>query len=138
MRALVLIVCLGLTHAQQAIDPAYLRQYYQQIAQQAGSQGAQRGHEATPVYEPGPQEQQINQQYVQQPQQIRVKDNVNDQVRLKGDIAKTLKSNSTPRLQIRQQYIQQQQARQYQPQQYQIPQQQVCFLLPLFNCRFTF
>ena len=83
MRGLVLIVCLGITHAyaQQAIDPAYLRQYYQQIAQQAGA-SQQRSHEATPVYEPPGQEQQLSQQYVQQPQQIRVKDNVNDQVGL--------------------------------------------------------
>lgn len=33
---------------QQEVDPAYLRQYYAQIAQQAGAQVPQK---ATPIYE---------------------------------------------------------------------------------------
>ncbi|XP_019529060.1 activating signal cointegrator 1 complex subunit 2 homolog isoform X1 [Aedes albopictus] len=104
MRAIVLIsvLCAGLTVAfpQQAIDPAYLRQYYQQIAAQAGAQGgaAQARADATPIYEQGAQEQQHVPQYVQQQQaqQLRLRDNVQDQ--------------------IQRQYQQPQQIRQYQPQ----------------------
>ncbi|EAT45622.1 AAEL003112-PA [Aedes aegypti] len=76
MRAIVLIsvLCAGLTVAfpQQAIDPAYLRQYYQQIAAQAGAQGgsAQARADATPIYEQGAQEQQHVPQYVHQQDQI--------------------------------------------------------------------
>ncbi|XP_062544249.1 putative uncharacterized protein DDB_G0271606 isoform X1 [Armigeres subalbatus] len=118
MRAIVLIsvLCAGLATAfpQQAIDPAYLRQYYQQIAAQAGAQGdgPQARADATPIYEQGAQEQQHVPQYIhqqqqqqQQAQQLRLRDNVQDQ--------------------IQRQYQQPQQARQYQPQyqaQYQ-PQQ---------------
>ncbi|KXJ76155.1 uncharacterized protein LOC109401031 isoform X2 [Aedes albopictus] len=88
MRAIVLIsvLCAGLTVAfpQQAIDPAYLRQYYQQIAAQAGAQGgaAQARADATPIYEQGAQEQQHVPQYVQQQQaqQLRLRDNVQDQI----------------------------------------------------------
>lgn len=75
MRAIVLIsvLCAGLAAAfpQQAIDPAYLRQYYQQIAQQAGAQGgsAQARADATPIYEQGAQEQQHVPQYLHQQQQ---------------------------------------------------------------------
>ncbi|XP_055610778.1 transcription factor SPT20 homolog isoform X2 [Uranotaenia lowii] len=87
MRAIVLIsvLCAGFASAfpQQAIDPAYLRQYYQQIAQQAGAQtggGPQARSDSTPIYEQGAQEQQHIPQYVQQGQQIRLRDNVQDQV----------------------------------------------------------
>lgn len=80
MRAIVLIsvLCAGLTVAfpQQAIDPAYLRQYYQQIAAQAGAQGgsAQARADATPIYEQGAQEQQHVPQYVHQQDQVRFGD----------------------------------------------------------------
>ncbi|XP_058463639.1 transcription factor SPT20 homolog [Malaya genurostris] len=102
MRAIVLfsILCVGLASAlpQQAIDPAYLRQYYQQIAEQAIAQGnpAEPRADATPIHEQGAQEQQHVPQYVQQGQQIRLRDNVQDQ--------------------IQRQYQQQQAVRQYQPQ----------------------
>lgn len=56
---------------QQQLDPSYLQQYY---SQQSGAR-----QEATPIYESGSQE--VEQQYVQQGQQIRVKDNVGEQVR---------------------------------------------------------
>lgn len=87
MRAIVLVsvLCAGLASAfpQQAIDPAYLRQYYQQIASQAGAQGgaAQQRADAIPIYEQGAQEQQHVPQYLSQGQQLRVRDNVQDQVR---------------------------------------------------------
>ncbi|XP_052861101.1 activating signal cointegrator 1 complex subunit 2 homolog [Anopheles cruzii] len=93
------ILCVGFASAypQQAVDPAYLRQYYQQIAQAAGAQGTAQGRaDGTPIYEQGAQEQQHIPQYLPQGQQIRLKDNVHDQVQ-------------------RSQY-QQPQARQYQPQ----------------------
>ncbi|XP_062544250.1 putative uncharacterized protein DDB_G0271606 isoform X2 [Armigeres subalbatus] len=93
MRAIVLIsvLCAGLATAfpQQAIDPAYLRQYYQQIAAQAGAQGdgPQARADATPIYEQGAQEQQHVPQYIhqqqqqqQQAQQLRLRDNVQDQI----------------------------------------------------------
>lgn len=49
----ILIAVVSATSAQhqqqqQEIDPAYLRQYYSQIAQQAGAQAPQK---ATPIYE---------------------------------------------------------------------------------------
>uniref|UniRef100_A0A182K3A0 Uncharacterized protein n=1 Tax=Anopheles christyi TaxID=43041 RepID=A0A182K3A0_9DIPT len=102
MRAFVVasILCVGFVSAypQQAVDPAYLRQYYQQIAQAAGAQNAAQGRaDGAPIYEQGAQEQQHIPQYLpQQGQQLRVKDNVHDQIQ-------------------RTQY-QQPQARQYQPQ----------------------
>uniref|UniRef100_T1DMX3 Putative cuticular protein 135 rr-2 family n=1 Tax=Anopheles aquasalis TaxID=42839 RepID=T1DMX3_ANOAQ len=73
MRAFVVasILCVGFVSAypQQAVDPAYLRQYYQQIAQAAGAQGRA---DSTPIHEPGAQEQQHIPQYLpQQGQQIR-------------------------------------------------------------------
>lgn len=88
MRAIVLVsvLCAGLASAfpQQAIDPAYLRQYYQQIAAQAGAQGAAAGAQqradATPIYEQGAQEQQHVPQYLSQGQQLRLRDNVQDQI----------------------------------------------------------
>ena len=46
----------------QQLDPAYLRQYYSQIAQQAGAQGSHNvARAATPIYE-----QQDQPQYQQQ------------------------------------------------------------------------
>jgi hypothetical protein len=44
---------------QQQLDPAYLRQYYSQVAQQAGAEGSAR---ATPIFEQQdqPQYQQHN------------------------------------------------------------------------------
>ncbi|EDS41159.1 conserved hypothetical protein [Culex quinquefasciatus] len=78
MRAIVLVsvLCAGLASAfpQQAIDPAYLRQYYQQIASQAGAKGgaAQQRADATRIYEQGAQEQQHVPQYLSQGQQLRI------------------------------------------------------------------
>lgn len=62
---------------QQQIDPAYLQQYYQQVAQAAG---AARSPGATPIYE---QDNAANQQpqYITQGQQLRVKDTVQEQAR---------------------------------------------------------
>lgn len=63
---------------QQQIDPAYLRDYYSQIAQ-AGGRGSPT--EATPIYE---QEspQNLQPQYLTTAgQQIRVKDAASEQVR---------------------------------------------------------
>lgn len=73
------VVLLSLTSAypQQAVDPAYLQQYYQQIAQQ--TQAARGAGGATPIYEQEAQEPA--QQYVQQGQQYRIKDTVSEQVR---------------------------------------------------------
>ena len=78
----VLVICVslsGLCAGQQSqqlqgIDPAYLRQYYQQVAQQAGASG-----ESTPIFEQNPEP---SQQYSQSTgQQIRHKDNAQDQVK---------------------------------------------------------
>uniref|UniRef100_A0A182X8P0 Cuticular protein RR family n=1 Tax=Anopheles quadriannulatus TaxID=34691 RepID=A0A182X8P0_ANOQN len=73
MRAFVVatILCVGFVSAypQQAVDPAYLRQYYQQIAQAAGAQNAAQGRaDATPIHEQGAQEQQHIPQYLPQGQ----------------------------------------------------------------------
>lgn len=78
MRAIFLISSFFISviytqHAPQAVDPAYLRQYYQQIAQQASGGNP----EATPIFE---QNSDSHQQYISQGQQIRVKDNVQEQV----------------------------------------------------------
>lgn len=80
MRAFVLISTLLMSvvnaqHGSQAVDPSYLRQYYQQIAQQSGG-----NPEATPIFEQNPDS---HQQYINQGQQIRVKDNVQEQVNKK-------------------------------------------------------
>lgn len=61
---------------QQQIDPAYLRDYYSQIA--AGARGAPT--EATPIYEQDNSQNQQS-QYASSGQQIRVKDPVAEQVR---------------------------------------------------------
>lgn len=53
------VVSVSSAQQHQQLDPAYLRQYYSQLAQQGGSQGAPR--EATPIFE-----QQEQPQYVQQ------------------------------------------------------------------------
>ncbi|CAO1308725.1 unnamed protein product [Diamesa hyperborea] len=45
---------------QQQLDPAYLRQYYAQIGQQTGAQGAPRS--ATPIFESAEPQQQYQQQ----------------------------------------------------------------------------
>lgn len=47
------------TAQQQQVDPAYLRQYYAQLAQQGGAQGSPRA--AVPIFEQ--QEQQQPQQF---------------------------------------------------------------------------
>lgn len=68
MRSFVTIMfaVVAATSAQQLqqLDPAYLRQYYAQIAQQGGAQGQQRA--AAPIFET--QEQP---QYLQQSQQLK-------------------------------------------------------------------
>lgn len=118
MRPIVLmsVLCAGLASAfpQQAIDPAYLRQYYQQIAAQAGAQGspAQQRADATPIYEQGAQEQQHVPQYLNQGQQLRLRDNVQDQIQRQYQ-------QPQPQPQARPQYQQQ-----YQPQQIQYVQEQ--------------
>ncbi|XP_037936065.1 putative mediator of RNA polymerase II transcription subunit 26 isoform X2 [Teleopsis dalmanni] len=73
MKTIVLLVAiLGFSAAQQqGVDPAYLRQYYQQLQQQQGNSG-----DATPIYEPNSEQ---SQQYVSPGQQLRVKDNVQEQ-----------------------------------------------------------
>lgn len=80
MRSFVLIATLlfGMIYAQQypqAVDPSYLRQYYQQIAQQSSGGNP----EATPIFEQNPDS---HQQYISPGQQLRVKDNVQEQVRI--------------------------------------------------------
>lgn len=80
--ALTVAVLLSVAYArprpqqQQQIDPAFLREYYSQIAQRGAPT------EATPIYEQdsqqGPQQQQ--QQYLGQ--QIRVRDPVSEQVKM--------------------------------------------------------
>ena len=82
MRSFVIIFSLALIgqmavygQQHQQIDPAYLRQYYQQLQQQTGA--AQQG-DATPIYEQNSEPTQ--QQYVSPGQQLRVKDNVQEQV----------------------------------------------------------
>lgn len=69
---------------QQQIDPAFLQQYYTQVAQAAG---ARAGAEATPIFEQDSSADLQQQHYVSpQAQQIRIKDSVADQVSSeKGD-----------------------------------------------------
>lgn len=63
---------------QQQIDPAYLQQYYAQVAQAAG---ARAGAEATPIFEQDSSADQQQQQYLApQAHQLRIKDSVADQV----------------------------------------------------------
>lgn len=78
----LLISAVCAQHGPQAVDPSYLRQYYQQIAQQSSGGNP----EATPIFEQNPDS---HQQYVNQGQQIRVKDNVQEQVRKSEDTTKT-------------------------------------------------
>uniref|UniRef100_A0A3F2Z487 Uncharacterized protein n=1 Tax=Glossina pallidipes TaxID=7398 RepID=A0A3F2Z487_GLOPL len=63
---------------QQQIEPAYLRQYYQQLQQhqQAGAGGG--AADATPIYE---QNGEQPEHYVASGQQLRVKDTVQEQIR---------------------------------------------------------
>ncbi|KAM7357084.1 cuticular protein 66D isoform 1-T1 [Cochliomyia hominivorax] len=84
MRSFVIIFSLALIghtttavsgQQHQQIDPAYLRQYYQQLQQQTG---AAPSGDATPIYEQN--SEQTQQQYVQPGQQLRVKDNVQEQI----------------------------------------------------------
>ncbi|XP_055382580.1 alpha-protein kinase 1 isoform X1 [Condylostylus longicornis] len=80
MKSIILcvVVLFGLCNAQQGtVDPAYLRQYYQQIAQQSGAAGGSHG-DATPIFE---QNSEQSQQYIQPGPQHRLKDNVQDQIR---------------------------------------------------------
>ncbi|KAH8415732.1 hypothetical protein KR222_011577 [Zaprionus bogoriensis] len=64
----------GVAQAQQGVDPAYLRQYYQQLQQQQQQQPA----DGTPIYE---QNSEQTQQYVSAGQQLRLKDTVSEQIR---------------------------------------------------------
>lgn len=72
-------VC-GLASGQQGVDPAYLRQYYQQLQHQQQGQGQGQGQtiDGTPIYE---QNSEQSQQYVTAGQQIRLKDTVAEQIR---------------------------------------------------------
>lgn len=74
--ALTVAVLLSVAYArpqqQQQIDPAFLREYYSQIAQRGAPT------EATPIYEQDSQQGPQAQQYLGQ--QIRVRDPVSDQV----------------------------------------------------------
>lgn len=65
----------GVAQAQQGVDPAYLRQYYQQLQQH---QQHQQPSDGTPIYE---QNSEQTQQYVSAGQQIRLKDTVSEQIR---------------------------------------------------------
>lgn len=70
---------------QQQIDPAYLQQYYAQVAQ---ASGARAGAEATPIFEQDSSADQQQQQYLApQAHQIRLKDSVADQVRFRRLLA---------------------------------------------------
>uniref|UniRef100_A0A182YPV9 Uncharacterized protein n=1 Tax=Anopheles stephensi TaxID=30069 RepID=A0A182YPV9_ANOST len=121
MRAFVVasILCVGFVSAypQQAVDPAYLRQYYQQIAQAAGAQNSAQGRaDATPIYEQGAQEQQHIPQYLPQGQQLRLKDNVHEQVQ-RTQYQQPQARQYQPQYQPQQiQYVQEQQYQQPQPQ----------------------
>ncbi|XP_017129314.1 alpha/beta-gliadin A-IV [Drosophila elegans] len=66
----------GLVSGQQGVDPAYLRQYYQQLQHQQQQQA--QPQEGTPIYE---QNSEQTQQYVNSGQQIRIKDTVAEQIR---------------------------------------------------------
>jgi len=102
---------------QQQIDPAYLRDYYSQIAQ-AGGRGPT---EATPIYE---QEspQNLQPQYLTTAgQQIRVKDSANEQIR------------AQQRLQGQQQQYQAPNVRQYLGQPQPQPQQALQFQPPVYQ-----
>ncbi|KAH8380236.1 hypothetical protein KR009_009579, partial [Drosophila setifemur] len=66
----------GMVSGQQGVDPAYLRQYYQQLQHQQQNQG--QTVDGTPIYE---QNSEQTQQYVSSGQQIRIKDTVSEQIR---------------------------------------------------------
>ncbi|XP_053675348.1 putative uncharacterized protein DDB_G0294196 [Anopheles nili] len=107
--AVISLLCVGFvsTYPQQAVDPAYLRQYYQQIAQAAGAQNAAQGRaDATPIYEQGAQEQQHIPQYLPQGQQ-------NQRAHFQQPQARQYQPQYQPQ-QI--QYVQEQQYQQPQPQ----------------------
>lgn len=72
-----LAICGVVVSGQQGVDPAYLRQYYQQLQQQQQQQQAQP-HDGTPIFE---QNSEQTQQYVNSGQQIRIKDTVAEQIR---------------------------------------------------------
>lgn len=60
------------TAQQQQLDPAYLRQYYAQLA----AQGQQGQRAATPIFEP--QEQSAPQQFAPQPaRNVRIQSSLN-------------------------------------------------------------
>lgn len=68
MRVFVtILIAVATVHAQQQqqIDPAYLRQYYHQLAQQNGGIGISGSPRSAPIFEP--QEQQAPQQFAPQP-----------------------------------------------------------------------
>ncbi|XP_073838097.1 cuticular protein 66D [Musca autumnalis] len=118
MRGFVIIVTLAVlghvgAQQHQQIDPAYLRQYYQQLQQQTGAAG-----DATPIYE---QNSEQTQQYITPGQQLRVKDNVQEQVRASQQQHQQQQGYVAPAVR---EYLQHQQHQQ-QPQQiqYQAPQQ---------------
>lgn len=72
--ATAVVALSGLVAGQQGVDPAYLRQYYQQLQQQQ-----QQGQsDSTPIFE---QNSEQTQQYVSSGQQIRIKDTVAEQIR---------------------------------------------------------
>jgi hypothetical protein len=67
-----ILIAVATAHAQQTqVDPAYLRQYYQQLAQQNGGVGVGSPRASAPIYEQQEQPQQQQQQYVPQPQPVR-------------------------------------------------------------------
>ncbi|XP_037906362.1 cuticle protein 21 isoform X3 [Hermetia illucens] len=75
MRFIQKIVVVGtlistLCYAQEGVDPAYLQQYYQQVASQAGRAAAGAKQDATPIFEPN---SDVSPQYVQPGQQLRVR-----------------------------------------------------------------
>ncbi|KAI9581565.1 hypothetical protein GQX74_012890 [Glossina fuscipes] len=65
---------------QQQIEPAYLRQYYQQLQQHQHQQAVAGGGaaDATPIYE---QNAEQPEHYMPSGQQLRVKDTVQEQIR---------------------------------------------------------
>lgn len=77
---LIIAITSAYPQHQQQIDPAFLQQYYQQVAGAAGAARSPGGAVATPIYE---QDNAANQQpqYIAQGQQIRVKDTVQEQAR---------------------------------------------------------
>lgn len=102
---------------QQPIEPAYLRDYYSQIAQDA--RGA-AGSEATPIYEQDTA--QIQQpQYVSQGQQIRIRDSVSEQIRAQQRLQEQPQQYVAPTVR---QYFQQPQQQQPQQLQFQPAYQQ--------------